>query len=166
MAKNPPPKPTRESLAISRALKARGKGASAELADLIGKTPGTVSQWATARRPVPPDLAPLVADYLGLQPEVVSAAYARIPQRVGESAPIPYGGQLPPEVARAPQDIDAINMTLAVLVHTMVKHRPAEAADAAAAIRKMVPPAFRERGLIQELLTTLDGAAAAKRSKG
>src|SRR5690606_25344988 len=100
MAKNPPPKPTPESLAISRALKERGKRARAELAELIGRTPGTVSQWATARRPVPPDLAPAVAEYLGLQPEVVSRAYARIPQRVGEPAQIPYGGQLPPEVAR------------------------------------------------------------------
>lgn len=154
MAKNAPPKPTPESLAISRALKARGKGSAAALADRLGLTPSVVSQWATARRPVPADLAPAVADFLGLTPEGVSTAYARIPLRVGEPSGT-YAKHLPPNVQRAPDDIHALNLALGALVATMVRHRPAEAAAYAAALRKNTPPALRDVGLIRELLTTL-----------
>lgn len=153
-------------MAISRALKARGKGANVALAELLGVTASNVSQWATGHRPVPPPLAPKVADFLGLEPELVSPGYARIPMRVGEPTGEPYSGHLPPAVQRAPDDITALNMALGVLVATMVRHRPAEAAAYATALRKAAPRGFREIGLIQELLTTLDAVGApAKRAR-
>jgi DNA-binding transcriptional regulator YdaS (Cro superfamily) len=157
---NTRPNPTAQSAAISGALRKLGKGAGARLAASVGAAPAFVSQWATARRPVPPELAPGVAEFLGLRPEQVSAAYARIPAR-GEPAP----EALPPAVARTPNDVRAINLALGALVVAMTKHRPTEAVDVAAAIRRIAPTEFREHGLLKELLTTLDAASAARKQR-
>ena len=163
MMKTAAPKPTPEAKAIKSALLAKGPGANAALAEHVGQTAGAVSQWATARRPVPPALATKVAEFLGLNPEQVSRSYAAIQPRVADERATYISGDLDPLLQRAPNDIRAINIALAVLVSTMVRHRPAEAQDAAAALRKLAPKQFRDVGLLKELIATLDEASAAKK---
>ena len=154
------PKPTAESLALKAALAARGKAAAKELAELLEMEPSGISQWATARRPVPAKLAPAVADYLGVDPASISKQYAQVPPKAA-----PARGEVsePLAISRLQNDVLAINYALAVLVGTMVRHRPAEAQEAAAALRKVAPARFRDMGLLKELLTTLDAAAGPKK---
>lgn len=159
-ARKDAPTPTPESAALKAALASRGKAAAKELADLLEMEPSGISQWATARRPVPAKLAPVVAEYLGVDPAVISKAYALVPQR---SAAQRGDVTEPHAISRLQNDVHAINLALAVLLTTMVRHRPAEAQEAAAALRKAAPARYRDIGLLKELLTTLDAAAVPKK---
>jgi hypothetical protein len=100
---------------------------------------------------------------LGLQdPGLISKAWRDAHRAgVGQAVPVP----LPEEedarrpelvVARLENDVHALSLALATIVSVMVVHRPAEAADAAEAMRKAIPRKWRDKGLIAELLTSLD----------
>lgn len=67
------------------------------------------------------------------------------------------------KIAHLENDIHALNIALGALVATMVVHRPAEAAEAAAAFRKAVPREFADKGLIPELIAVLESGKAARK---
>jgi hypothetical protein len=67
------------------------------------------------------------------------------------------------QIARLENDIHAINMALGTLMATMVEHRPAEAVEAAAALRKKSPKEYVDQGLILELIEVLEKAKPARR---
>lgn len=164
MAKKPTsrPAPTRESEALDAALAKRGRSANRQLAALLDMEPSVVSQWRTARRPVPARLAEIVADFAGVRPDQISRAYAEMAAAqlrlaVGE----PRAAYAAADEVAADQ-IREIHSVLAALVAAMVKHRPAEAADVASALWRMAPAHLLEKGLIPELLATLDAAGRRK----
>lgn len=153
---------TKEAMAIVAAM-AEKRLKNVDVALELGlENPSNVSQWRTSERPVPPQYAVALAAMLGLKPEQVSAGYAQL-QVAGAVAVNPDTAgdvKLRPdlEIARLQNDIHALNLALGALVVTMTRHRPTEAKDAAAAMRKVIPKKFRDRGLVHELLTTLDQA--------
>lgn len=68
--------------------------------------------------------------------------------------------ELRPElvIARLQNDVDSLRYAVAALVATMTVHRPAEAADAAKALRKQLPAKFRDQGFAHELASILERA--------
>jgi len=66
-------------------------------------------------------------------------------------------------IARLENDIDALNMVLGAVLAVMTRHRPAEAEELTAQLRKL-PPAFQDRGLVPELQKVL--AVQKPRAKG
>lgn len=67
------------------------------------------------------------------------------------------------KIARLENDVHVLNIALGALVATMVEHRPAEAQDAASALRKATPAKFLEGDLVQGLLEVLGHAASARK---
>jgi transcriptional regulator with XRE-family HTH domain len=162
-----PPTPTRESLAFRAARRAAGV-TQAEIARRLGIEPGTVSQWETGHRPVPIKLATPVADILRLKdPGTICLAYAETMETlpVGNVVPLRAESDLPLrfdlEFVRMQNDITALTYAINALFGTATFHRPAEAQALAVAIRKTTPPKYRDRGLVAELLATLDKAGKA-----
>jgi transcriptional regulator with XRE-family HTH domain len=164
MSKSPPPPPSKESLILKAAFEAAGIKQAA-LARQMDVSPGMVWQWLNGATPVAAQHAVKLGELLSVQPKRISAAYAAIAKsEPGNVVPLRQGSDTsdprrPDQViARLENDAHAANLALAVLVSVMTRHRPAEARDAAAALRKTVPAKFRDRGLIHELLATLDKA--------
>jgi DNA-binding transcriptional regulator YdaS (Cro superfamily) len=154
------PQPTKESMLIAASIVSSGM-TKAAIAKELDVEPANVSHWASATRPVPADKAVGLARLLEVEPEAVSAAYAKIAVSGGSSVQSKAASEaLRPdlEIARLQNDIHALNLALASMVAVMTQHRPAEAKVVASTIRKSVPRKFRDQGLVHELLTTLDQA--------
>lgn len=75
---------TVEGRAIAEAI-ARSGLTQAAVAERLDVTPGFISQFATGVRPVPWDKADALADVLAVQPQEISAEYARLMERFGTS---------------------------------------------------------------------------------
>lgn len=164
--KKSPPSPTKESLVLKAAFDVADVSQAA-IARHLDVTPGLVWQWLNGHTTVPASKAEPLAKFLSTDPSAISAAYADEVQRqhVGNVAPLLAAGPKDEErrpdlvIARLENDITALNYALAALIVTMTNHRPAEARDAASAIRKSVPAKYRDKGLLHELLQTMDRAA-------
>lgn len=153
-----PTKHTKESLALTAAI---GTRSNVAVANAIGVTPGAVSQWKQGTRPVPATLADVLGAYLGIDPATICAKYAilkaagagALPTRVDSTA-----DQRRPDliIRRLENDVDSLRLALGALAATMRVHRPAEAKDAARAIRRTVPAKFVRQGYIHELLSVLE----------
>lgn len=156
-----PPRPTPESRRISAAID-KSEMKKAALADAVGVTPSAVSQWASGNRPVPADKAPKLARLLGLDPSEVSVAFRQVSESSHGSA-VPIRADAADDqglaIARMQNDIHALNLALGAFAAAMVTHRPAEALDAAAALRRQVPKKYREQGLVKELTELLERAS-------
>ncbi|MGE6331832.1 helix-turn-helix domain-containing protein [Stenotrophomonas sp. NPDC077659] len=92
---------TTEGRAIAEAITRSGLTQSV-VAERLEVTPSFISQFATGLRPVPWDKAEALADVLGMQPQEISAEYARLMDRFGTS-----------QVARL--DADIVNSAIAVV---------------------------------------------------
>lgn len=163
-SKKPPPSPTKESLVLKSAFDAAGLSQAA-IARKLDVSPGLVWQWLNGNTAVPANKAVRLAEIVSADPRKISTAYADVHQHEpGNVVPIraqPAGddGRRPDLViARLENDVTALNYALAALIATMTAHRPAEARDAASTIRKSVPAKFRDKGLLHELLQTMDRA--------
>ncbi|AWB80081.1 helix-turn-helix domain-containing protein [Stenotrophomonas maltophilia group sp. CASM26] len=75
---------TAEGRAIAEAITRAGL-TQALVAERLEVTPSFISQFSTGLRPVPWDKAEALADVLGLQPQEVSAEYARLMDSFGTS---------------------------------------------------------------------------------
>lgn len=156
---------TAEALALKAAIKNSGLK-NAPIAEHLGVSEGLISQWTTGHRPVSPDKAGKLAKLLGVDPSSISPGFASVLAIQDDSvARLPQLNDKPLRsdlvIARLENDIDALRYAVAALVSTMTIHRPAEAADAARALRRMVPARFRESGLVHELATILERAGKA-----
>lgn len=157
---------TAEALALKAAIKNSGMK-NGPIAEHLGVSEGLISQWTTGHRPVPADKAGKLAKLLGVKdPTEISPGYAST-LAIHEDS-VAYLPQLADKplradlvIARLENDIDALRYAVAALVSTMTIHRPAEAADAARALRRMVPARFRESGLVHELASILERAGKA-----
>lgn len=156
------PNPTKESRAIKAAIDAAGM-TKAAIAERIGVTPALVSQWASGLRPMSADKTPIFARVVGADnPRAFSIAYGEVEMAQGSTLPIrkaeasgdvrEYGLT----ISRIENDIDAMRLAIGLLAGAMKVHRPAEAADVAASIRRSAPPKFRDKGLLGELLAILE----------
>jgi transcriptional regulator with XRE-family HTH domain len=156
------PKPTPESRAIKAALDAlKGKKTRSEVAAEVGVDPTLISQWSLGRRPVARDRAVALAEAIGEKPERLSVEYRDAAVQFGVingTAVQAPEHELDTElhVARLENDVHALNLFLGALVATMVQHRPTEAKDVAALVRRQVPKRFRDKGLLHELVSALD----------
>lgn len=157
---------TAEALALKAAIKHSGLK-NGPIAEHLGVSEGLISQWTTGHRPVPADKARPLAKLLGVKdPGLLSAAF-NLTMAVHDEGvaylPALKDRAMRPDlvIARLENDIDALRYTVAALVATMTVHRPAEAADAARALRRMVPARFRESGLVHELASILERAEKA-----
>jgi transcriptional regulator with XRE-family HTH domain len=157
------PEPTRESRILAAAVDA-SKQKKKDIADAAGVSPAELYQWATARRPVPPERAATLARVLGIEdPSSISTGYAEIAASTDgalalASAPSARGSDAPTDlsIASLQNDVHALSLALGALTTVMVAHRPTEAQDVASALRRNVPAKFRDRGLIQELIQVLE----------
>lgn len=68
---------TPEAKLLTDALKAKGKGAQADVAIALELTPGAISQYASGNRPVPWDRAEALAKEVGLSASAISTEYRR-----------------------------------------------------------------------------------------
>lgn len=165
--KKPPPSPTKESLVLKAAFDSTGL-TQAAIARKLDVTPGLIWQWLNGNTAVPANKAVRLAEIVSTDPRKISAAYADVHQHEpGNVVPIraPLSGEdaRRPDlvIARLENDVTALNYALAALIATMTAHRPTEARDAASTIRKSVPAKFRDKGLLHELLQTMDRAGKA-----
>lgn len=159
-----PPNPkTPEARALLKAIDAAGI-TKAAVADHLGVSPSMVSQWVSGHRPVSAAQAGPLARLVHVSPDLISADYRRVepaaatagggaPTNVSEPA-ASYGG----EAGELHQRIDALTIALAVMAAGTVRHRPIEAQEMAAALRKRVPVWQRDQGLMKELIELLERA--------
>lgn len=154
--------PTKEALRLKAAIDASDY-TQAQVAANLEVDPTLVSQWCKSRRPVALEKAKPLADMLGIEdPGMISAAWRDAYQAgVGQAVPKLAETDDDPRrpdlvIARLENDVHALSLAIATMVSVMVVHRPAEAADAAEAMRKTIPRKWRDKGLIAELLTSLD----------
>ncbi len=156
------PTPSKESRAIKAAIDASGL-TKAAIAERMGVAPALVSQWSSGLRPMSADKAPIFAKIVGAEdPRVFSNAYGEVELAQGSALSIrkaeasgdvrEYGLT----ISRLENDLDSIKIVLGILVGIMRSHRPNEAEDVAEAIRRSVPPKFRDKGTIGELLSRLE----------
>lgn len=127
------------------------------IAEAARASPAELYQWETGRRPVPPERAAALARALDIDnPADISQGYAEIassrPRAAMTSDEHPEAEQL----ALLQAEVHALTLALGAITAAMVAHRPTEAQDVAAALRRNVPARHREGGLIQELLRVLD----------
>lgn len=160
MSKNPPPTPTRESLALAAAISRSGL-TKAAISVHMDVSPGMVSQWATGGRPVPAEKAQRLGDFLDVEPAKISAKFAQHWDTPGNVVPLRKEAGVAPMrqdlvIARLENDIDSLRFAMAAMVAAMTVHRPAEAAAVAKTIRKSVPQKFVRQGYLHELLQALD----------
>lgn len=158
----PKPEPTAESRAFAAAWKSSGK-TQEEVGEVVGLTAGNVSQWINGTRKIPAAHAPALGAYLSIAPEAISLSYRKIQQKAAAvSGGVGLVASADPAIdqelmiARLQNDVTALNYALGAIIATMTFHRPAEARDAAAAIRRSAPAKFRDHGLLKQLLATMD----------
>lgn len=157
--------PTPESRAIKAAIDAAGMKQK-DIAPLLGVEPSMVSQWASGARPLPADKAPTFARVVRYEGDVgsLSAAYRSVYAAQGAGGAVQHAERtgdlrdLGLIVSRLENDIRALNLAIGVFAAVMVEHRPTEASDVASAIRRLMPPKFRDKGLLGQLLEALDAA--------
>lgn len=158
---------TPESRPISDALYARRISVKA-LADHLGlATENFASQMVNGTRPVPSEHAKPIAELLGLRPEAISSSYREGLEQFGSAATVGEGEEQRPvdlAINRLENDVHAVNLVLGTILATMVAHRPAEAAELAAALRRL-PPKYRDQGLAYELGQVLAAAGAKGKAK-
>jgi DNA-binding transcriptional regulator YdaS (Cro superfamily) len=155
------PKTTVESRRVKDAISA-SELSKAAIADVLGVSPSLVSQWASGHRPVPADKAAPLAKLIALSPQEVSAAYRQVQQsqegnmlaRRAHSESEPMSSD--EAIRRLDRELHAVHLAIGALASVMVVHRPAEAAEAASALRRRVPAKLRESGLVHELIELLD----------
>lgn len=158
---------SKEALALASAMAAKGM-TNAQVADYMDVSPGFVSQWLTDNRKVPWEKAERLAELLEIQPQHISAKYAKLaaarvaggnvvqfPAKDGE----PTGLRQDLVISRLQNDVDSLRYALSALVAVMASHRPAEGLDVARTIRKHVPHKFVNQGFVSELLKALDRGA-------
>lgn len=152
----------KEALALASAM-ATSKLKNVSVAKHMGVTEGLVSQWVTGHRPVPPDKALRLANYVGAEPGQISAKYAQYAQSEDMGNVVPMRatkdqGDLRPDlvIARLENDVDALRYAMAAMVAAMTVHRPAEGAAVAKALRGHVPAKFVNHGFVAELLRALE----------
>lgn len=161
--------PTAESRAIKAAIDA-AEMKQKDIAPLVGVESSMVSQWATGARPMPADKAPAFARAIHYEGDVgvFSAAYRSVYAAQGAGGAVQHAertGDLRDMgliVSRLENDVRALNRAIGALVSVMVEHRPTEAADVASAIRRLMPPKYRDKGLLGELLEALDAQRRAR----
>lgn len=162
MPKSPAPTPP-EARILATAIDSC-RMTKAAIADQIGVSPSMVSQWVSGHRPVPADKASPLAKLIGADPTTISRAFREVSDSSeGNVVPIRQNMELDQRdqslvIARLENDVHALNLAVGALTAVMVTHRPAEAADAAAALRRRVPAKFRDRGFVHELIALLDKA--------
>lgn len=165
MPKKPAAPSTSEARILSTAIES-ARITKAAIAEHLRVTPATVSQWASGHRPVPADKAARLGMLVNAQPETLSRAYRELSEsNAGNVVPVRQSTEVDQRdpalvIARLENDIHALNLAVGALTAVMVAHRPAEASDAAAALRRRVPAKFRDRGLVHELIELLDKAGA------
>jgi transcriptional regulator with XRE-family HTH domain len=156
--------PSKEALAFKAAFELSGLTQKA-VADHMEVTAAAVRQWIEGERPIPIGRALRLAKLLDTQPQKICAEYGALAADIAET--VASNGVAQPADLRRPDlaenrlenSIDALRFALAGIVAVTVKHRPAEALAVAAQLRRSVPRKFQQRGLIHELLVTLDAAA-------
>lgn len=149
---------TAESERIAAAIRASGMKASA-VATAVGVAPSVLSQWSSGNRPVPADKAVPLSQALGVSPSDVSSQYRDVEQTqraAGLLRPLDNSPVDVERVQRISDDVQALHMMLGVLVSVMVRHRPAEASDAAASLRRALPPQLKDLPLLRRLAETLE----------
>lgn len=166
MPKRPAQPRTPEARILRAAVEASGLTHAAIAEHLGGFDPSVISQWCIGHRPVPANKAVKLASLVGANPAEISAAYREVQQSVGGNVvPVPAQTGARDErdmglvIARLENDVHALSLALGALAAVMVRHRPAEAADVAQAMRKRIPVKYRDGGLIRELLVMLDKSA-------
>lgn len=147
---------TPEAKLISDALYARNMSVKA-LAEHLGlNTDNFASQMVNGTKPVPIEHARPIAHLLGLDPSAISPRYREnAAQLASMGAAVTAGTAADQSIYNIENDIHAINLVLAALIATMVKHRPAEGAALAAALKKL-PKAYSEQGLAYQLRCELE----------
>jgi hypothetical protein len=112
-----------------------------------GCTTAELYQWRTGRRPVPPERARALAAAINSQPELVSRRYAE--------------GFAPAPVHPDADDIESLRLAMNLLSSVMAVHRPVEAREAAATMRRNVDKRLLKRGsYLRALIQTLEGGGA------
>ena len=163
MPRAPNPK-TPEARALLDAIDAAGI-TKAAVADHLGVSPSMVSQWVSGHRPVSAAQAGPLARLVHISPAKISVDYRRVEPsavavsgnqagRVAEATP----SYPPGEIDQLRQSVDALTLAVAVMASGTIRHRPVEAAEMAAALRKRVPAWQREQGLLKELIELLERA--------
>lgn len=153
-----PEKPrTPEAEAFSAALRFSGL-TKAAVAEMVGVTPGAVSQWALGRRPIPAERAVTLARAVGADPMAISASYRETVKSAGGALQVVGGSGNPSELDQLRDEVESLQLATILMAATMVRHRPAEALDAAAALRRNAPARHRDRGLLKELAELLERA--------
>lgn len=147
---------TPEAKLISDALYARNMPVKA-LADHLGlNTENFASQMVNGTKPVPIEYARPIAHLLGLDPSAISPRYREnADQLAAGGAAVTSGTAAEQAIYNLENDVHAINLVLAALIATMVKHRPAEGAAFAAALKKL-PKGYSEQGLAFQLRRELE----------
>lgn len=151
-----PAKQTAESRLLDATLTRLVEGGRklTDIAQRSGCSPAELYQWRAAIRTVPANKAQILASEIGLEPGAISAPFRKGRDLHGGETP----NKAPAEVRlRVLQnDVIAIRYVLGPLFAVMLKHRPAEAKDLVAALRK-TPAEFQARnGLVHQLLAALD----------
>lgn len=148
-----------EAVALEAAIKA-SKMKKAAIAEQMDVHPSFISQWCAGTRPVPADKAVRLGKLLGVDPKQISAAFREVQASVGNVVQLKTEGRdsRPYElvISRLENDVHALNLALGALASVMVVHRPAEAADAASALRRLVPGKFQDKGFVHELIALLE----------
>lgn len=154
------PAPPPEAIALDQAIK-RQRLKKAAIAEHLDVHPSYVSQMVSGLRPVPADMAVPLAKLLDADPKLISKAFREVQSSGGNVVPFRTPGEAddrPYElvIARLENDVHALNLALGALASVMVVHRPAEAADAAATLRRLVPAKFLGKGFVHELIALLE----------
>lgn len=154
------PEPTQQSRALAAAMTAKGLK-NVDVANHVGVTAGAVSHWVTGGRPVPVEKVSLVAEFVGIKPEVISNRYQAIATQIVPLEDVRK--DIPTDLAinRLENGLDAMRLAVGILAGVMVRHRPVEAADAARTIRKQLSGKYLNQGFVKELLEVLDASAKA-----
>jgi DNA-binding transcriptional regulator YdaS (Cro superfamily) len=153
---------TPEGRAITAAIES-GEHVKAVIAEQMGVSPGLVSQWASGKTKVTAKQAPKLAKMLGVEPQTISKEFREFAalQPAGTKAESCRDGDhrdYGPAVEGLERDVHALGLALGIMATVMVRHRPAEAAEAVAVMRRRVPVEFRETGVVQTLIELLEKA--------
>lgn len=159
----PAPSPTPESRAFKAALDSCGM-TQAAYSEALGVSSSLVAQWASGHRPIPAKRAQRAGELAGIDPRAISASYREVSESSGGNVvPIRRGQPIDERdsslaIARLENDVHALNLAVGALAAAMVSHRPAEARDVAALIRRKAPAKFRDQGYLGALIAMLEKA--------
>lgn len=141
-----------------------------ELAGRVGVKPPSVNGWLSAKAKfLRGENLLKAAKALGVSEMWLAEGKGpmraeALPRSAGNVVPLHKAAEREPDlaIARLENDVHALNLALGSLVAAMVSHRPTEAEDVAATLRRRVPAKFQDQGLLSELLAVLDRAGARK----